>query len=96
MVVVLDTRLLQDDSPLVFWAHQRIKVLVIQFRKLGKGTTADVDIITLLIPVAPTMEHPASFAGVNYATTTKSGNLSWDKCFIVLGFKALLWKKQVS
>jgi len=32
--------------------------------KLGKDTTVDVDTITLLIPVVPTMEYPAKFAEV--------------------------------
>ena len=86
----------QVDNPLVFRVHQQIEALGIPSLKQGKDTTADVDTITLLIPVVRTMEHPARFAGVNYASATKSGNLSWDKCFIILGFKALLWKKQVS
>ena len=87
---------LQENNPLVFRVHQQIKVLGIPFRKLGKDTTADVDTTTPLIPVDRTTEFPARFAGANYATTTKSGNLSWYKYFIVLGFKALLWKKKVS
>ena len=58
------TVLHQENNPLVFRAHQQIKALGIPFRKLGKDTTADVDTITLLIPVVLTMEYPARFAGV--------------------------------
>jgi hypothetical protein len=90
------TVLHQENNPLVFRAHQQIKVLGIPFQKLGKDTTADVDTITLLFPVDRTTEFPARFAGANYATTTKTSDLSGDERFIVLGFKALLWKKKIS
>ena len=64
MVVSLDPQLDQDDNPLVSSAHQRIKDLGIPYRRPGRDTTADAGTITLLIPVVPTMEHPAKFAEV--------------------------------